>query len=442
MPPRKTAAKVPNAKNNRQASSGKYVDDHPELQTGYWKLQVLTYDSAVAIERNEIDFMLQSLQTDLSDGKNTWVFVIKQLADVFAIMAFDKLKASKEDLDTAAQCEQMGPLFDNCIKHLHLSDDYSNLILRNFTGQIFPEEFMTYLDQLRSMKPKKDSFNDWVVKHYPKKVEYNQQQRQNLYFGHYLLTRATQLTASLRNLYNPLWDLGSIPSGKSVTDMIRAIRTHLYKVHRYKVLIESFRNKEEVKLAPDKGGWSEEQRLEFVRDQLDTQFMGFKSHSYEDGFLAYLICSVPADHYTGRKISLTLLVPPGAADEVPGPPGSTAPKATRRNERASSSSIEGTASASLERSGVTSQGSSGESSNSLNIVMTHNIQRGLQPGKRQSADETDEDIAGLLEESASLKKLIADIKELDSAICDTEIKEHQMRIVEVILLYIINAVCN
>jgi hypothetical protein len=30
---------------------------------------VLTYDSAVAIERNEIDFMLQSLQTDLSDGK-------------------------------------------------------------------------------------------------------------------------------------------------------------------------------------------------------------------------------------------------------------------------------------------------------------------------------------------------------------------------------------
>ena len=45
------------------------MDDHPELQTGYWKFKVLTYDSAVAIERNEINFMLQSLQTDLSDGK-------------------------------------------------------------------------------------------------------------------------------------------------------------------------------------------------------------------------------------------------------------------------------------------------------------------------------------------------------------------------------------
>ena len=71
----------------------------------------MTYDLAIAIERNEIDVMLQSLQTDLSDGKQTWVFVIKQLSDVFAIMAFDKLKASKEDFDTAAQCEQMGPFF-------------------------------------------------------------------------------------------------------------------------------------------------------------------------------------------------------------------------------------------------------------------------------------------------------------------------------------------
>ena len=214
--------------------------------------------------------------------------------------------------------------------------------------------------------------------------------------------------------------------------MVRAIRTHLYKIHRYKVLIiEESRKKEEVKLSPDNGGWSEEQRLEWVRDQLDTQFLGFRSHSYEDGFLAYLICSVPADHYSGRKISLTLLVPPGAADEVPVQPNSTAPKATRRNERASSSSVEGTASASLERSSGTSQGSSGESGNSLNIVMTHNIQRGLQPGKRQIEDETDEEMAGPLEESASLNKLIADIKELASPACDTEISVHQMRIVDI-----------
>ena len=47
---------------------------------------VMTYDSAVAVKRNEIDYMLQSLQSDISDGKTTWVFVIKQLSDVFHII--------------------------------------------------------------------------------------------------------------------------------------------------------------------------------------------------------------------------------------------------------------------------------------------------------------------------------------------------------------------
>jgi hypothetical protein len=38
MPPRKAAAKPPNAKNNGKSSSGKYSDEHhPELQTNYWK---------------------------------------------------------------------------------------------------------------------------------------------------------------------------------------------------------------------------------------------------------------------------------------------------------------------------------------------------------------------------------------------------------------------
>ncbi len=67
-----------------------------------------------------------------------------------------------------------------------LADDYANLLtLRNFTGNHFPKEFMTYLDQLQSMKLKKDSLNDRVAKHYQKKVSYHQQQKQNLYFGHY-----------------------------------------------------------------------------------------------------------------------------------------------------------------------------------------------------------------------------------------------------------------
>ena len=40
MPPRKIAVRPPNAKNNGKSSNGKYLDDHPEFQTGYWKNHV------------------------------------------------------------------------------------------------------------------------------------------------------------------------------------------------------------------------------------------------------------------------------------------------------------------------------------------------------------------------------------------------------------------
>ena len=159
MAPRKASVKASNVKKTGKSGSDKYSDDHPELQTNYWKFQVMTYDSAVGVHRNGIDFMLQNLEADITDGKRQWFFVIKQLSDVFAIMAFDKLKASRDDLDAASQCEAMGPLFDNCIEHLHLSEDYSDLILSHFTGNKFPAEFLTYVDQLRTMKPKKDGFS-------------------------------------------------------------------------------------------------------------------------------------------------------------------------------------------------------------------------------------------------------------------------------------------
>ncbi len=53
MPPRKAPAKPPIAKKNGKSGSGKYSDEHPELQTNHWKFQVMTYDSAVVNERNE-----------------------------------------------------------------------------------------------------------------------------------------------------------------------------------------------------------------------------------------------------------------------------------------------------------------------------------------------------------------------------------------------------
>ena len=52
MPARKISAKPPIAKNSAKSGNAKYADEHPELQTGYWKLQVVTYDSAASTTGN------------------------------------------------------------------------------------------------------------------------------------------------------------------------------------------------------------------------------------------------------------------------------------------------------------------------------------------------------------------------------------------------------
>jgi hypothetical protein len=48
-------------------------------------------------------------------------------------------------------------------------------------------------------------------------------------------------------MYNPLWEPLQIPSGHSVTDMIRAIRWHIAKIRAYSLLILAYRRKEEYR---------------------------------------------------------------------------------------------------------------------------------------------------------------------------------------------------
>ena len=89
-------------------------------------------------------------------------------------------------------------------------------------------------------------------------IRYNTKQCKNLYFdfGHWLLNRAKTTTADIKNMYNPLWEPLQIPSGHSVTDMIRAIRWHIAKIRAYSLLILAYRRKEEYRI----NVWDTEER--------------------------------------------------------------------------------------------------------------------------------------------------------------------------------------
>ena len=73
----------------------------------------MVYDTSIEPARNEIDFMLSNCQRSIDDeADNTWAFVLRELAYVFIIMAFDKLKARTDDLTVTAQCEAKVPEFE------------------------------------------------------------------------------------------------------------------------------------------------------------------------------------------------------------------------------------------------------------------------------------------------------------------------------------------
>ena len=106
---------------------------------------------------------------------------------------------------------------------------------------------------------------------------------------------------------NPLWEPLEIPSGKSITDMIRAIRYHIEKIKKYSNLIAAYRRREEFKT----NVWdTEEKRLKYVDTVAENLEIHFTSSTYSPGFLAFLVCSHPIDFFMRRRMSL----PPKSGD--------------------------------------------------------------------------------------------------------------------------------
>ena len=182
-----------NKKLCRPSGNTKGMEDthHPRLKTGFFfRTQPIVYDTSHEPARNEIEYMLSNCQRCIDEGDNTWAFMLRQLVDVFIIMAFDKLKAKVEDLTVTAQCEAMVPEFEGAISTLHLREDVSSVLLNQFHGLQLPSQFHDYVNSVRDRTPpvtaKKMSWAQWLKEHHNKYLDYNPQQCKNLYFGHWL----------------------------------------------------------------------------------------------------------------------------------------------------------------------------------------------------------------------------------------------------------------
>ena len=266
-----------NKKLGRPSGNIKGMEDtHPRLKTGFFRTQPMVYDTSHEPARNEIEYMLSNCQRCIDEGDNTWAFMLRQLVDVFIIMAFDKLKAKVEDLTVTAQCEAMVPEFEGAISTLHLREDVSSVLLNQFHGLQLPSQFHDYVNSMREKTPVVTatvSWAQWLKQHHTKCANYNPQQCKNLYFGHWLQNTAKILTSDIKNIFNPVWEEPlEIPSGKSIT-----IRFHIEKIKKYSNLIAAYRRREEYKT----NVWdTEEKRLKYVDTVAENLEINFTSTTY------------------------------------------------------------------------------------------------------------------------------------------------------------------
>ena len=110
MPSRKAKVDKPVVDSNKRVgrpSLNSLEDSHPRLQPSFFKSQPMVYDTTIEPPRIEFEYMLRMLQQSIDDKDNQWAFMLRQLVDVFLIMAYDKLKGRPDDLSVTAQCEAM-----------------------------------------------------------------------------------------------------------------------------------------------------------------------------------------------------------------------------------------------------------------------------------------------------------------------------------------------
>jgi hypothetical protein len=123
------------------------------------------------------------------------------------------------------------------------------------------------------------------------------------------LNRAKLTTVDIKNVMNPLWEPLQIPSGHSVTDMIRAVRRHCQKIHQYGLLIRAYRIREEYKT----NVWdTEEKRLKYADSQAENLEIPFSSIYYVSSWVFGLSCLQSSFRLC---YATPLLVPPMTIDE-------------------------------------------------------------------------------------------------------------------------------
>ena len=222
-----------------------------------------------------------------------------------------------------------------------------------------------------------------------------------VHFGDRVIDLATKATSNIVNNLNPLWN--PVPPGKSILDMLRAMKLQRFRAKAHQNAIQSMRKQDRYLT----GNWGDAEKLVHVHAVVEGKLDKYDpATKHPKHWLAFLLCSHPIDHFTGRRLSLTSCVPSaiGQPDNVDVLPSTD----LQRLERSSIGS--GAVVSKAKKRGVVQQtySEANSTASASSSSFTHTVQLVFQ-------NKEDEELAHIKEYVTSIKDAISTLENLDTA---------------------------
>jgi len=288
-------------------------DTHVELKKEWALTLPLEYDEDTVLDRNEVEIFVRQLRckinrADTPDIKED----LNQIFSMFAIMAFNVLKTGNITGDSSSNRNATMVAsdlrhalcihFDNLLRTYHLNQEYNTVFLSHFNNGRLPDEWADYLTELREDPP--DDLDAWIIKNYKDKSSFQRADKLKIWWGDKLFTHATYVQKEICMHLNPLWKPDDKPSGKSMADFFRAVKTLVVKRTYHAKAIDACRQSRNAK----DGSWGDVEKVNYVRNAMQKKMDAFDADSmHPPCWLAWLMCSYPIEHFV--KVIFICILP-------------------------------------------------------------------------------------------------------------------------------------
>ena len=232
------------------------------MKEGWADKLPLKYDDKTYGDRFGLQFFAENLNSEILSDSSSQYDDFGQILDAFSLMALNSLKTENDvnelkakaasgkkeknakanaTMDYASLRHAICSHFTKVVANHPMRAEFNTLFYSHLEGNKIPVAWEDWVRDLQEVEDK--ALDDFIDEKYSSKSSYQRADKEKVYFGHKIFERATPALAEIVNHYNPLWNPVP-PSGKSISDMLRAIKIQRFRAKAHKNAIMSMRKQD------------------------------------------------------------------------------------------------------------------------------------------------------------------------------------------------------